>query len=73
MTGRGTQHKTKSKESITICNLQGTRFLLTGQRESKSNKWKKGEETKEPAVEQVKDTAVGYSEMEMSVRSVCLH
>ncbi len=27
VTGRGTQHKTKSKESITTCNLQGTRFL----------------------------------------------
>lgn len=26
--GRGAQHKTKSKESITTCNLQGTFFLF---------------------------------------------
>lgn len=39
--GRGAQHKTKSKESITTCNLQGTCvFLLIGQRDSKNNKWK---------------------------------
>lgn len=28
VTGRGTRHKTKSKESITTCNLQGTTFFF---------------------------------------------
>lgn len=31
------------------------------------------EKRKEPAVEQGSDTAGSYSEMEMRVRSVCLH
>lgn len=39
--GGGAQHKTKSKESITTCNLQGNFFFqLSGQRKSESNEWK---------------------------------
>lgn len=71
VTGRGTRHKTKSKESITTCNLQGTTFYFLLDRESP--KVENREKRKEPAVEQGSDTAGSYSEMEMRVRSVCLH
>lgn len=40
--GTGTQHKTKSKESIITCNLQGTRLSLPDKRESESRKDRRG-------------------------------